>query len=406
MKIFKQFIMNYRKGLTFGFILMTLSSFGQTYFISLYGHDFRNTFSLSDGELGGAYAVGTILSAISLTWLGRLIDYTTTRYFTIVVGFVLLVACLLVSGAQNVFMLCAAFYLLRLGGQGLMVHTALTATARQFPLNAGKALGIIALGLSLAQAIFPMIVVNINSLIGWRLSWVINALLLIIGLGFALNSLPCEKEKPLRSFKVKASEGVEEKSIWRDRNLTLALPVILASPFITTGFFFHQIRLSQENNWQLSWVAIWFIAYAITQAISLVFFGPIIDRLTPRRILPWYLVPLGAAMFSIWISSSEWVVPFYLIMIGVSSAIASTLSTALWVQLFGPKQLARVRSAVEAGTVLASGISPMIMGMLIDNNVTLKMQSLGCLIYIILASILATKVRINNNEDLHTCSLR
>lgn len=54
MKIFKQFIMNYRKGLTFGFILMALSSFGQTYFISLYGHDFRNTFSLSDGELGGA----------------------------------------------------------------------------------------------------------------------------------------------------------------------------------------------------------------------------------------------------------------------------------------------------------------------------------------------------------------
>lgn len=53
---------------------------------------------------------------------------------------------------------------------------------------------------------------------------------------------------------------------------------------------------------------------------------------------------------------------FYLIMTGVSLAIASTLATALWVQLFGPAQLARVRSAVEAGTVIASGASPVIMG--------------------------------------------
>ncbi|MCS5786594.1 hypothetical protein LNO02_28435 [Klebsiella variicola subsp. variicola] len=48
--------------------------------------------------------------------------------------FLLLTACLLVSGAQAAWMLCIGFYFLRLGGQGLMVHTALTATARQFPL--------------------------------------------------------------------------------------------------------------------------------------------------------------------------------------------------------------------------------------------------------------------------------
>ena len=92
------------------------------------------------------------MSAITLTWAGRLIDYTTTRRFTLAVTLLLLTACLLVSGAQAAWMLCIGFYFLRLGGQGLMVHTALTATARQFPLDAGKALGAIALGLSLAQA--------------------------------------------------------------------------------------------------------------------------------------------------------------------------------------------------------------------------------------------------------------
>ncbi|SAT83103.1 MFS transporter [Klebsiella quasipneumoniae] len=290
-------------------------------------------------------------------------------------------------------MLCIGFYFLRLGGQGLMVHTALTATARQFPLDAGKALGAIALGLSLAQAVFPVIAVQISALTGWRAAWGINAGMLVAGVGVALMFLPRGKEKPLRTFRKRGEEKEKEAPVWRNRNLLLALPVVLASPFITTGFFFHQARLAQEKGWELSWVAVWFIAYAITQAVSLLSFGPLIDRLSPRRLLPWFLMPQALAMLALWLSNGQWVTPFYLIMTGVSSAIASTLATALWVQLFGPAQLARVRSAVEAGTVIASGASPVIMGVLIDNHVTLHLQALFCLVYILGASLLATGIR-------------
>ncbi|WP_227543587.1 hypothetical protein [Klebsiella pneumoniae] len=94
-------------------------------------------------------------------------------------------------------------------------------------------------------------------------------------------------------------------------------------------------------------------------------------------------MPQALAMLALWLSNGQWVTPFYLIMTGVSSAIASTLATALWVQLFGPAQLARVRSAVEAGTVIASGASPVIMGVLIDNHVTLHLQALFCPVYIL-----------------------
>ncbi|EOQ4977247.1 TPA: hypothetical protein ACH7RO_004687 [Escherichia coli] len=118
-----------------------------------------------------------------------------------------------------------------------------------------------------------------------------------------------------------------------------------------------------------------------------------IDRLSPRRLLPWLLMPQSLAMLALWLSNGLWVTPFYLIMIGVSSAIASTLATALWVQLFGPAQLARVRSAVGAGTVIARGASPVSMGVLIDNHVTLHLQALFCLVYILGASLLATDIR-------------
>ena len=394
-----RFMYQHGSHLAFGAILMAMSSFGQTYFVSLYGQDLRQAFGLSDGGLGGLYAAGTVMSAVTLTWAGRLIDYTTTRRFTLAVTLLLITACLLVSGAQAAWTLCAGFYLLRLGGQGLMVHTALTATARQFPLDAGKALGAIALGLSLAQALFPLAAVQINALTGWRTAWLINAAVLVAGVALAVSCLPRAAEKPLRTFRKRGAEKVREASVWKNRNLLFALPAVLASPFITTGFFFHQARLAEEKGWALSWVAGWFIAYAITQAVSLLSFGPLIDRLTPRRLLPWFLLPQGAGVLALWLSNSVWVTPFYLIMTGISSAIASTLATALWVQLFGPAQLAKVRSAVEAGTVLASGASPVIMGVLIDNHIALRVQALLCLVFILAASLVATRVRAGVPEN-------
>lgn len=148
-----RFMFHHASHLTFGAMLMAMSSFGQTYFVSLYGQDFREAFGLTDGGLGGLYAIGTVMSAITLTWAGRLIDYTTTRRFTLAVT---LAAHGLPAGFR------------RTGGVDAVHRVLLSAPRRPgtdgaycadrngapVPLDAGKALGAIALGLSLAQAVF------------------------------------------------------------------------------------------------------------------------------------------------------------------------------------------------------------------------------------------------------------
>ncbi len=167
--------------LLFGALLMAVSRFGQTYFVAVSGSYFREAFNLSDGGLGATYAAGTILSAMTLTWAGRLIDYTTVRRFTWGVALLLAAACLLVAASANFVMLAVAFYFLRLGGQGLMTHAALTATARAFPQDAGKAIGVIALGFSAGQGLFPIAGVTMMEHLGWRTAWMINAGFVITG---------------------------------------------------------------------------------------------------------------------------------------------------------------------------------------------------------------------------------
>ncbi len=371
---------------------MALSSFGQTYFVALSGPQFRQAFDLSDGGLGTVYAIGTVLSALTLPWLGRLIDRVSVQRYSLCVAALLTGACLLTAFSPAVFFLGLSFYLLRLGGQGLMVHTAMTATARNFPVDAGKALGVIALGLAIAQAIMPLGAVSLIDHLGWRAAWAINAVVVVLGTAVALKVLPRQVAIAApASSNASNKAGSKGLALWLDARLLVTLPVILASPFVTTGFFFHQVRLAEEKSWAISWVAAWFIAYAITQAISLLIAGPIIDRIGPKRSLPYFMAPQAAAMLALALSNSVWVAPVYLILTGVSSAVASTLATALWMQLYGPEQLGRIRSFVGAWTVIASGASPVVMGLLIDQGVSLQAQALGCFVYMVLASLLSFK---------------
>ncbi|MGK9165429.1 MFS transporter [Inquilinus limosus] len=380
--------------LLFGALLMGLSSFGQTFFVSLYGAQFRQSFGLTDGGLGTAYAIGTLLSALTLGWVGRWIDRTTVHRYTIGVAALLSTACAVTALSPNVVVLGLAFYMLRLGGQGLMTHTALTATARTFPADAGKALGITALGFSAAQAILPIGAVAVMDAIGWRAAWGVNAVVAAAGVAFALLFLPrAADEAAARRRRETPAAAADTTPLWRDRRMWLALPAVLAAPFIATGFFFHQARLAEEKHWDLGWIAIWFVAFAVVQAAMLLVAGPVIDRHGPRRLMPFFLVPQGIAMAVLAISSSPFAAPVYLILTGVSAAVGSTLATALWVDLYGPAQLGRVRSAVEAAVVVASGASPILMGVLIDLGVPLSWQALGCLIYIAVASLLAAGLR-------------
>lgn len=381
------------RGLLFGGLLMAISSFGQTYYVSLFGADFRLAFSLTDGELGAAYAIGTIGSALTLIWVGRLIDRMTVRRYTWCAAALLAGACLLTAGAGSVLVLAVAFYGLRLGGQGLMMHTALTATARSFPQDAGKALGIASLGFSVAQALLPPLAIAILAPLGWRVTWVASAGAVLVGSAVALAFLPRQvDEHAVIAERKKLLAAMPRAQLWRDPRMLLTMPAILASPFIGTGFFFHQARLAQEKGWTLGWIAGWFVAFAVCQAFAQVAIGPLIDRFNPRRLMPVFLMPLGMSMLALVVSTSIWAAPVYLILAGLTSAVASTLATALWVELYGPALLARVRSAVEAALVVASGASPVVMGYLIDWGVPLREQAAGCLAYILIASAAATRI--------------
>ena len=116
--------------LAYGFLMTMCSTFGQTFFVSLYADYIKADFSLSNGEFGAAYSMGTIASAAVLTWSGHWIDRLDLRLWTKIVIGLFSLACLTMALAQNFLTLVIAIFLLRQAGQGLMTHTAMTSQAR------------------------------------------------------------------------------------------------------------------------------------------------------------------------------------------------------------------------------------------------------------------------------------
>ena len=369
------------KPLSFGVLLMALSSFGQTFYIALFGEHLRADFKLSNGELGSIYALATIASAFTLTRVGRWIDHTSVERYTIGVAVVLAGACVSMAFGQNIVLLAISLYFLRLGGQGLMVHTAKTTVARHFSNNRGKALSIASMGISASEGLLPIAVVAGILLIGWRNTWLAGAAVVIIGTLAALRALP----KNLADKEMEGIAGIPDMrstatlSLWRDKRLLLTLPALLTTPFISTGFFFHQASLAQEKGWSLAWVATCFVSFALARIVATLATGPLVDRFGALRILPYCLLPIAGSVTILAFFSHSLSVPFYLATMGIAAGASSILATAVWVELFGIRQLARVRSSVAAAEVLASGLAPVVMGWLIDFGLPFSTQALICL---------------------------
>ena len=143
----KNFFLFDPKLLLYGFTITFFSSYGQTFFISIFNKEIRSFYNLSDGEFGLIYALATITSSFILIWFAKLIDKIDLRIYSIIICLGLTLACLGMFYLMDyIFFLFLIILSLRFFGQGAMGHAGDTTMSRYFDVNRGKALSVGNLG--------------------------------------------------------------------------------------------------------------------------------------------------------------------------------------------------------------------------------------------------------------------
>lgn len=354
----------------FGFLLNLSSAFGQTHFISLFNAQLRAAFELSHGAVGVLYAAATLGAAAVLPWAGKLIDAADLRKYAAAVVLGLGAAAASMSFAREVWQLAAAFFLLRLFGQGLSSHAAFTAAARLPKKGRGKSISIAGLGMSIGEAVAPPLVAFALLYLEWRGVWrgaaLLQCFVVLLAAQWLLAGTPCKPPQKQFTEDGAADGSWTRAQVLRDPRFWRAAPALFAPAMVVTALFFHQYSLAEYKGADFTvWTAA-VAAYSAGSVVASLAAGALSDKFGGARVVKWILLPLILALFLPALADFSGLPAAYYGLMGMSAGMSVSSVNALWVEMYGKAHLGAVRALAQSFVALFSAIGPAVYGLLLD----------------------------------------
>ena len=386
-----KFIINNARWLTAGMLLTFMSSFGQTYFISIFSGDIRNTFDLSHGDWGLIYGFGTFASAIVMIWAGGLTDIMRVRKLGPIVLCALSASCLFMAFNPLVALLPVVIFCLRLTGQGMSTHIAAVAMSRWFVSNRGKALSISNLGFSFGEALIPLFLVSALIYFSWQKIWILATLVTLFSIPILIWLL--RQERSPQSIDAEDQSLGMNKLHWT-RKQTIShplfwfmMPAVIGQSAFNTAFFFQQVHFSEIKGWEHLDLVSMFPVYTGVAICMMILSGILLDKLGTAKLIPYFQLPMIIAFILFAFGETLYSALLGFIFLGITSGANTTLPNAFWAEFFGTKHLGSIKAAAAAAMVLGSAIGPALTGILLDFNISLNFQYVGISIFFVLSSL-------------------
>ncbi|MEO0342526.1 MAG: MFS transporter [Pseudomonadota bacterium] len=370
------------------------SSFGQTFFISIFAAEIMAHYRLTDGQWGAAYATGTMVSGVLMIWAGALTDVVKAKWLSVTLLMCLAGFCIAMAMNTTASLLPVIIFGLRFCGQGMMHHTAMVGMARWFGKNRGKAVAIAGLGFSIGEAFLPMLAVAILVYVSWQSIWIGVGVAVLAFIPLILWQLN-EERTPAEAAEKTSSTGLGNRHWTRMDAIQnwmfwALLPLVIGPSIYGTALFFQQVHLAEVKDWDHADLVTLFPLYTTTTVIAMLVFGVLIDRFGASRMIPFSQIP-AAIGFLILSNTDRFAgAALSLVFIALMQGGWSTLSISFWAELYGTRYLGSIKATATAIMVTGSAIGPAVTGFLIDRGTSFPQQMPSITIMILAASVLAS----------------
>ena len=386
------FILQNARWLAATALLYFCSSFGQTFFISLFAGEIREAFNLSHGDWGFIYSGGTLASAMAMLCFGGYVDkYKISLNIKIVVISLSLI-CLAMTFVKQVWILPFIIFGLRFFGQGMLIHIPAVAIGKWYGKNKGKALSLSIMGFSIGEATLPVIFVSLFILIGWRNSWLVGTIILFITLPIIINLLSNERIPNSSQENIIDQVGMGSKH-WKRKEVlkhwvfwSVIIPFLIP-PIFSTAFFFNMVHLTEIKNWSLITFTSLFPFYTGMSILTTLISGWILDKFGVEKILPFYLLPMALGLLVFSYSDTYVTAAIGFSFLGMTQGLAMMIGGTFWPVYYGTKNLGSVRSLSTSCMVFGTAIGPAVVGKLLDFSINYNLILLGMSFLAIIASV-------------------
>ena len=397
------FLVSNMRFLGFGAALAFLSSFGQTYFIGVYRPAIAEEYALSNSDFGLYYLLVTIVSAVGLNRLGHIIDRTSLVPYTMVLLALTAVACALVGFSGSFWLVIVGLMAVRLMGQGMLTHAAMTSMSRYYDRNRGLAVAIAGLGFPIGQAVLPPLAVTLMQDLPWRTGWQIFSVgLLVVAAPVILWLLKGHQGRHqawLAKEQAQTASGesggqayARRRDVVRDVRFYLLLPALIAGPFWITAAFFFADEFGGHAHMTLEEYTRYYGLYAVGSIAAPFIGGLLVDKFGGRRLMYLYPPMFGAALLVLNALPDASGVVLFMVLMGLGAGITLPINNAVWAELYGTRYLGEIKSLATSLVVVSTALAPYLIGLLIDASVTLEQIMTMGAVYCILATLLVFPV--------------
>jgi len=333
-----------------------------TYNLGLFTTDLERDVGLGPATYGGALLGLNLALAAAMPFVGRLVDRFGSRTIAATGSIILSAGFLALSRTQSV-----TFYAAVLVAIGFcaslsapVAHT--RAVAASFVCRRGLALGITQVGIGLAAALVPPLIAGQIGSGGWRSGFVLLAALAAAGLVPIVLGLPGKLPGDARQGNL---PEVGRAALWSSPVFRLQLVAFTAMAFAFIGVIAHFVPMLRSSGVSLPQAGALAGSIGLSVIVTRLIVGWLADYIEPAWLGTASCLVCAAGAVGLALGGPELAFPAALAL-GCAIGAEADLIGILTARNFALGDYSRAYSAQYAAFTVAGGISPLVVGIVVE----------------------------------------
>jgi MFS family permease len=356
---------------------------GQSHIFSVFIAPISEDLGVSRTSVASAYALATLVAALGLPYVGRLIDRFGARRVVLAVALLFGAAALAFGQVAGLLWLTIGFGALRFLGQGSLMLSCANLAAQWFDRKRGFALSLMALGFAASMAVHPPLAQWLIDQVGWRAAWlwlgVLTWALLIPPILLLVQNKPedlgLQPDGPIRrghgldpaaAAPQAAEVGLTVKQALRTPAFWVTALSLSTLSMLVTALFFHQVSIFTHQGVDAYVAARVFSVSAITMVLAMPIIGRLLDRFPTRPIFACAMLTQSAALIAIVFVDDLAAAVLYAVVFGLNNAAVQTHYTYVWPRFFGRRHLGSIQGTAQTIGIIGASLGPLPFGAAFD----------------------------------------
>lgn len=356
------------------------SSPGQSFAVSLFFDRFIEDLALSRTAVSALYSGGTLIAAVSLTFIGRWVDRVGNRLAGTVIGALLAAALVFMSLVAGPLMLLAGFVLIRALGQGAITLTSTNVIAQWFQRRRGLAMGITSFVFMLSQGVIITGLTRLIDAAGWRTAWLVEAavvgLVVVPLMALLVRNRPEDvglhpdgAAAPVRGAADTGADAEVSFSLKQAMRTPIFWVLLLLQTLNAgwiTGLIIHQISLFEVVGHGPAVPVQTFSLAATVAAGTTLVAGPLVNRVRPQLVAVAQMLLLSGILVLAMTMTTRPLTLAYGGLLGIFLGVWPVFDGVVWPNVFGRTNYGSIRGLVQTASVAGSASGPIIFSLNFD----------------------------------------